>query len=42
MLFLEYAKHNNNPNLSDYVVQRYAMRWWFPEETYKTQLHTGA
>jgi hypothetical protein len=41
VLLLEYAKHNNDPNLSDYVVQRYAMRWWFPEETYKNNLIPG-
>ena len=41
VMFLEYAKHNNDPNLSDYVVQRYAMRWWFPEDWYKNQFIPG-
>jgi predicted membrane-bound mannosyltransferase len=41
VLLLEYAKHNNDPNLSNYVVQRYAMRWWFPEELYKQNLIPG-
>jgi hypothetical protein len=40
-MFLEYAKHNNDAALSDYVVQRYAMRWWFPEETYKNDFMPG-
>ncbi|MEO8286312.1 MAG: glycosyltransferase family 39 protein [Chloroflexota bacterium] len=41
ILFLEYAKHNNDPKLADYVVQRYAMRWWFPEELYKSDFLPG-
>jgi hypothetical protein len=41
VMFLEYAKHNNDSNLSDYVVQRYAMRWWFPEDWYKNQFIPG-
>jgi predicted membrane-bound mannosyltransferase len=41
VMFLEYAKHSNDPKLSDYVVQRYAMRWWFPEEWYKQQFIPG-
>ncbi|HUP27668.1 MAG TPA: glycosyltransferase family 39 protein [Chloroflexia bacterium] len=36
ILLLEYAKHNSDTNLmNNYVAQRYAMRWWFPEEWYK-------
>jgi hypothetical protein len=41
VMFLEYAKHNNDPKLSDYMVQRYAMRWWFPEEWYKNEFIPG-
>jgi hypothetical protein len=41
VMFLEYAKHNNDPKLSDYMVQRYAMRWWFPEEWYKNEFVPG-
>ncbi len=41
ILVLEYAKHNNDPALADYLVQRYAMRWWFPEDWYKSQLIQG-
>jgi hypothetical protein len=41
ILVLEYAKHNNDPKLADYVAQRYAMRWWFPEDWYKSQLIQG-
>lgn len=41
VMFLEYAKHNNDPKLNDYVVQRYAMRWWFPEEWYKNEFIPG-
>lgn len=41
IMFLEYAKHNNDANLSDYIVQRYAMRWWFPEEVYKNDFMPG-
>jgi predicted membrane-bound mannosyltransferase len=41
VMFLEYAKHQNDAALSDYVVQRYAMRWWFPEELYKNDFMPG-
>jgi predicted membrane-bound mannosyltransferase len=42
VLLLEYAKHNNDQKLlQDYVQQRYAMRWWFPEEWYKQDLIPG-
>lgn len=41
ILVLEYAKHNNDPKLNDYLAQRYAMRWWFPEEWYKNNLIQG-
>lgn len=41
ILVLEYAKHINDPKLADYVAQRYAMRWWFPEDWYKRDLIQG-
>lgn len=43
VLLLEYAKHTSNtdPLLQNYVAQRYAMRWWFPEDWYKNQLIQG-
>jgi hypothetical protein len=41
VMFLEYARHNNDPKLQDYMVQRYAMRWWFPEEWYKNEFIPG-
>jgi hypothetical protein len=41
VMFLEYAKHNNDPNLSNYLLQRYAMRWWFPEDWYKQDFLPG-
>jgi predicted membrane-bound mannosyltransferase len=41
VMFLEYAKHSNDPKLQDYMVQRYAMRWWFPEEWYKNEFIPG-
>lgn len=42
VLFLEYAKNHSNQNLlRDYVAQRYAMRWWFPEEWYKNEFIPG-
>ncbi len=41
VMILEYAKHNNDAALRDYVAQRYAMRWWFPEEWYKNDLMPG-
>ncbi len=42
VLFLEYAKHSNDQALlKDYVAQRYAMRWWFPEAWYKEDLLPG-
>ena len=41
VLVLEYAKHNNDPKLAEYLAQRYAMRWWFPEDWYKRQFIQG-
>jgi hypothetical protein len=45
IIFMEYAKLNNKPELrtklNDYQIQRYAMRWWFPEEWYKNDLIPG-
>lgn len=36
---VDYARNSNDPAmLKDYVAQRYAMRWWFPEEWYKNDL----
>ena len=38
VLLLEWAQHNNKPNLTDkYVGIQYPMRWWFPEEWYKEE-----
>ncbi len=35
VMILDY-KYLNDPDLTkDYVAQRYALRWWFPEEWYK-------
>lgn len=35
ILLLDYEKHKNQANfLPNYVAQRYAMRWWFPQEWY--------
>jgi predicted membrane-bound mannosyltransferase len=35
ILLLDYEKHKNQANfLPNYVMQRYAMRWWFPQEWY--------
>jgi hypothetical protein len=35
ILLLEYNKHKGDANfLPNYVAQRYAMRWWFPQEWY--------
>jgi predicted membrane-bound mannosyltransferase len=42
IMLLEYAKHTNDTKLEqDYVGQRYAMRWWFPEEWYKNEFIPG-
>lgn len=42
VLLLEYAQHNSDENLkNNYVAQRYAMRWWFPEEWYKNEFLPG-
>lgn len=42
VMFLDYSTSNNHPELlKDYTVQRYAMRWWFPEEWYKNDLMSG-
>jgi predicted membrane-bound mannosyltransferase len=42
ILLLEYAQHNSDENLkNNYVAQRYAMRWWFPEEWYKNEFLPG-
>lgn len=42
VMILDYSKSNNNADLlKDYTVQRYAMRWWFPEEWYKNDLMSG-
>jgi hypothetical protein len=41
VLFLEYARHNNDAKLADYLPQRYAMRWWFPEDWYKVDFIQG-
>ena len=42
VLLLEYAQHNGDENLkANYVAQRYAMRWWFPEEWYKNEFLPG-
>ncbi len=39
VMLMEYGSKNNNTALDkDYVKQRYAMRWWFPEEWYKNDL----
>jgi hypothetical protein len=41
VLFLEYARHNSDAKLVDYLPQRYALRWWFPEEWYKSDFIQG-
>lgn len=41
VLVLEYAKHNNDAKLAEYLPQRYAMRWWFPEDWYKRDFIQG-
>lgn len=42
VLLLEYAQHTSDENLKqNYVAQRYAMRWWFPEEWYKNEFLPG-
>ncbi|HKP53406.1 MAG TPA: glycosyltransferase family 39 protein [Chloroflexia bacterium] len=38
ILLLDYERHKNKPNfLPNYIAQRYAMRWWFPQEWYMQQ-----
>lgn len=35
------SKNGNQELLKDYTAQRYAMRWWFPEDWYKKSLMQG-
>jgi hypothetical protein len=37
VMFLGYNQLNNQELLKNYVAQRYALRWWFPEEWYKNE-----
>jgi predicted membrane-bound mannosyltransferase len=38
ILLLDYEKHKSKVNfLPNYISQRYAMRWWFPQEWYMQQ-----
>jgi hypothetical protein len=37
VMFLGYNQLTNADLLKDYVAQRYALRWWFPEEWYKNE-----
>lgn len=42
VMITEYATKHDNPDLlKNYTQQRYAMRWWFPEEWYKNDLMSG-
>jgi predicted membrane-bound mannosyltransferase len=42
VMLLEYARHSSDPKLEqEYIGQRYAMRWWFPEEWYKNEFIPG-
>jgi hypothetical protein len=37
VMFVGYQHLNNEAMLEQYVAQRYALRWWFPEEWYKNE-----
>ena len=41
VMFLEYAKHNNDPKLSDYIVQRYAIPGGSPRNGTRTSSSPG-
>jgi hypothetical protein len=42
ILLLEYGVHKDKPKLlEDYIPQRYAMRWWFPQDWYMQRFLPG-
>lgn len=41
MVFGYDSKNGNQDLLKDYTAQRYAMRWWFPEDWYKKDIMKG-
>jgi len=41
VMFVGYQHLNNEAMLQEYVAQRYALRWWFPEEWYKNEFLPG-